>query len=325
MNIIVVSGLFVVHNYLCRKYSEVVTIGADSLQAKISKKEVFVSMSNLLVRASHGLSLAERRILMLAISRLDPKKKYTDNPLVRVHASDIVNLAGVTPQTAYEDGRNGQKRLYERSITLLHDIKTGELKPGSTRWITTAHYQKNEGWLEVAINNELLPYITELRKEFTSYDHSRTGGFRSIYSHRVFDLLMQFKFSGLLRIDIEEFTNAVEAPPSVRANFANMKRRIIEPAIKEIEEKDGLEIKWKAVKAGRKVKSLEFTFPTEQQKKIPLNQPKKSAPKRKLTEGQQAKQEQAAELKHLKMMAERAGVPLETLLPKENAKKEKAA
>ena len=233
-------------------------------------------MSNLLVRASHGLSLAERRILMLAISQIEPKKKYMGNPSFRVYASDIVDLAGVTPQTAYDDGRNGQKRLYDRSITLLHDMNTGELKPGSTRWITKAHYQKNEGWLEISINNELLPYITELKREFTRYDHSRSGGFRSIYSHRVFDLLMQFKGKGLVRIDIDKFADAVEAPPSVRANFANMKRRIIEPALSEIKEKDGLTVEWKPVKAGRKVKGLEFTFPPEQQKALPLNQPKKS-------------------------------------------------
>ena len=274
-------------------------------------------MSNLLIRASHGLSLAERRILMLAISQVEPKKRYTGNPVFRVYASDIVDLAGVTPQTAYDDGRNGQRRLYDRSITLLHDMTTGELKPGSTRWITKAHYQKNEGWLEIAINNELLPYITELKREFTSYNHSRSGGFRSIYSHRVFDLLMQFKTKGLLRIDIEKFSDAVEAPPSIRANFANIKRRIIEPALNEIKEKDGLVVKWKPVKAGRKVKSLEFTFSPEQQKALPLQQPKKKkpAPKPQLTEAQQIQAEKIAALAHYKKMAKLSGVPIEEILP----------
>ena len=86
---------------------------------------------------------------------------------------------------------------------------------------------------------------------------------------------MQFKKKGLLRISLDEFSDTVEAPPSFRANFSNMRRRVIEPAIREIEEKDGLKIQWKTKNAGRKVTGLEFTFPPEQQTALPLDQPKK--------------------------------------------------
>lgn len=253
-----------------------VASGVGELNVKINKKAVFVSMSNLLIRSSHGLSIAERRILMLAISQIETGKRYTGNPVFRIYAADIVKLSGVTPSTAYNESRSAQERLYKRSITLLHDIHTGDLLPGSLRWITKAHYQKSEGWLEVALNHDLLPYVSELSREFTSYDHNRTGGFRSIYSHRVFDLLMQFKRTGSLKIKVDDFADAVEAPPSMRANFANMRQRIINPALKEIKEKDGLDVGFTVKKAGRKVTGLEFTFSPEQQKTLPLQQPKKA-------------------------------------------------
>jgi plasmid replication initiation protein len=35
---------------------------------------------------------------------------------------------------------------------------------------------------------------------------------------------------------------------------------MIEPAVKELTEKDGWLIQWEAVKAGRKVKAIRFTF-----------------------------------------------------------------
>jgi plasmid replication initiation protein len=52
----------------------------------------------------------------------------------------------------------------------------------------------------------------------------------------------------------------MEAPPSCLNDFGQLKRRIIEPAVKELREKDNLEIEWVPVKAGRKVSALCFTF-----------------------------------------------------------------
>ena len=50
------------------------------------------------------------------------------------------------------------------------------------------------------------------------------------------------------------------ASPFVVTNFKDAVKDIIEPAVKELVEKQGWEIQWRAVKAGRKVKSLRFDF-----------------------------------------------------------------
>ena len=49
-----------------------------------------------------------------------------------------------------------------------------------------------------------------------------------------------------------------------------MKRRIIDPAVKELTQKDGWLIQWEPIKAGRKVKSLQFTFMRDPQGRLPL-------------------------------------------------------
>jgi plasmid replication initiation protein len=52
----------------------------------------------------------------------------------------------------------------------------------------------------------------------------------------------------------------MEAPPSCCSNFGMLRRTVIEPAVKELVEKDNMVIEWDAVKAGRKVSALEFRF-----------------------------------------------------------------
>ena len=116
--------------------------------------------------------------------------------------------------------------------------------------------------------------LFELKERFTTYKLDRVGGLRSVYSWRLFELLMQFKSTGQLTIDVDEFSQLMEAPKSIRANFANLRIKVIEPAVKEIREKDGLKVKWKPVKAGRRVQTLIFTFPREQQVALPLAESK---------------------------------------------------
>ena len=66
--------------------------------------------------------------------------------------------------------------------------------------------------------------------------------------------------SGWLSMPIEEFWHAMEAKESHKKNFSDLRRWVIEPAVKELTEKDGWLIEWEARKRGRKVATLMFKF-----------------------------------------------------------------
>ena len=52
----------------------------------------------------------------------------------------------------------------------------------------------------------------------------------------------------------------MEATDSYKANFSLLRQRVIEPAIKELTEKDSWLIDWQPIKKGRKVTALKFKF-----------------------------------------------------------------
>lgn len=99
-----------------------------------------------------------------------------------------------------------------------------------------------------------------LRKNFTSYQLQQASALRSVYSWRLLELLTRFKSTGKAEYTIEDFCTSMEATEKQRADFNNIRRRMIEPAVKELTQKDGWLIQWEPIKAGRKVKSLRFTF-----------------------------------------------------------------
>ena len=236
---------------------------------------LYVSMSNELIRSAHGLTLGEKRLLMLAVSKLDSRKPATpQNMIMRIDVSEFVKEFRITPQTAYEEVQGAAEQLMNRYIRFFHNDKDGKEIETRMQWVGEANYKKSEGWVELAFWHRLSPMLFELKERFTTYKLDRVGGLRSVYSWRLFELLMQFKSTGQLTIDVDEFSQLMEAPKSIRANFANLRIKVIEPAVKEIREKDGLKVKWKPVKAGRRVQTLIFTFPREQQVALPLAEPK---------------------------------------------------
>lgn len=236
---------------------------------------LYISMSNELIRSAHGLTLGEKRLLMLAVAKIDSKKPATPQSMItRIDVAEFVKEFKITPQTAYEEVRHAAEQLMNRYIRFFHLDKDGKEIETRMQWVGRASYKKSEGWVELAFWHELSPMLFELKERFTSYKLDRVGGLRSVYSWRLFELLMQFKSTGKLKITVDEFSQIMEAPKSFKANFANLRIKVIEPAVKEIREKDGLKVKWEPVKAGRKVQTLIFTFPKEQQTVLPLEAPK---------------------------------------------------
>lgn len=228
--------------------------------------ERWVSMSNALTRAGHGLTLAEKRVVMCAVSKLDSACALHpgDVPKTRITAAEYAEIAQCGSNAAYEGLQSAAKNLYKRQITFFEPAykRNGQaLKPKRVdmRWVGRATYHEGEGWVELAWWPELLPHLLGLKQQFTSYKLQQATALRSVYSWRLMELLMRFRSTGRAEYDIEDLKVSMDAPPSL-SDFAQIKRRIIEPAVKELIEKDGWQIQWTPVKRGRKVTSVRFNF-----------------------------------------------------------------
>lgn len=239
--------------------------------------ERWITMSNALNRAGHGLSLAEKRIIASAASKLDSRKllKPGEVPRTQISATEYAETFRVDMRTAYEQLQDAAKALYQRSITFYEPAYRRNGKPlpptkVQMRWVGSVKYQEGEGWVELAWWPDLLPHLTGLRKQFTSYQLQQASAMRSIYSWRLLELLTRFENNGWAEYTIEDFRASMDAPPSL-SDFGQIKRRIIDPAVKELIEKDGWLIQWQPIKGGRKVKSIRFNFMRDPQGRLPIN------------------------------------------------------
>ena len=82
-------------------------------------------------------------------------------------------------------------------------------------------------------------------------------------------LLIQFRGTGERYLEIEKFRDMLQID-SKYSRFVDLKRRVIVPAVEEINTRTGLLVSWEPHKLGRQVQGLRFHFAENPQKKMAL-------------------------------------------------------
>jgi plasmid replication initiation protein len=229
-----------------------------------------ITMSNALTRASHGLTLPEKRIIMMSVSQLNSLKIPSDHPLTRLSAIDYAEQFDLDTSTAYTQLADAAKTLFERKITFYveaHNRKGEMLEPTKKqlRWVGGVHYNQGEGSISLEWHWGIVPHLIGLKKQFTTYQLQQASALRSIYSWKLLELLMRFEKTGWAEYTIEDFCESMGATEKQRANFGKIREKIINPAIKELTKKDGWEIELTTSKRGRRITRLRFDFKRDDQ------------------------------------------------------------
>lgn len=234
-----------------------------------------VTMSNALTRAGHGLTLSEKRIVASAVSKLHSRRALPagEVPRTRISAAEYAETFQVDENTAYEQLQAGARMLYKRSITFFEPAfrRNGKPLPPTMvqmRWVGSVKYHQGEGWVELAWWPDLIRHLLGLKAQFTTYQLQQASALRSGYSWKLLELLTRFQSTGTAEYTIEDFCASMDATAKQAANFAKVRTKIIEPAVKELQEKDGWLIQWLPIKAGRKVKAVRFTFMRDPQGRL---------------------------------------------------------
>ncbi len=257
--------------YLCRNNRNVVGMKNQKLiklDSETQTDDKSVNMSNALARACHSLSLAEKRIVAMAIAQTDslPAKNLVlgvnQGWKMKLEAAEYAQVFDLDADTAYNQLQEASKTLFTRYIRVMEDTKRG-LKERRFHWISGMVYHHGEGWAELNFTPEVAPHLLALRSKFVTYKLKQAAALRSAYSWRLFECLQSWGGTGLWVVSIEEFAHAMDVPDKYLADFTDIRRRVIEPSIAELILKSGMLIDWKTLKAGRKVTGLEFRFAFE--------------------------------------------------------------
>jgi plasmid replication initiation protein len=219
-----------------------------------------VYKSNALVEASYRLSVYEQRVILACIAQVRRDQPLTDQQLYTVSAQQIAEMTDTSLGTAYQNLKAASERLFERRVT-LHEAPNGKGKSRIrlTRWVQTIDYQEDQGAIALRFGTDMVPYLSQLTEQFTRYALNDVAKMTSAHAIRLYEFLVQWRGAGEREVTLEWFRNALQLEGHYPA-IKDLKRRVIEPAVEQINEHSPLWVKWSQRKTGRKVSHLTFTF-----------------------------------------------------------------
>lgn len=243
----------------------------------MSSKNLIVYKSNKVIEAGYKLNLNEQRLILACISKVNSSKPLLATERFEVTAKEFSELFGISEDKTYQTLKEVAEQLFERYVIIDNpDPDTPTLKYTKTRWISSIDYLPELGKISLYFAQRMLPYLSELKGQFTFYRLENISAMNSIYAIRLYELLMQWKSTGKREVEIDWLKEQFELDENYERMF-DLKKYVIDPAVKDINTHSNYNVAWTQRKTGRRVTHLTFEFseklppvPEKPKKKIPV-------------------------------------------------------
>jgi|JI9StandDraft_2_1071091.scaffolds.fasta_scaffold19747_2 plasmid replication initiation protein len=216
--------------------------------------QLVVYKSNWLVEAAYKTTLNEQRLILAMIAKVDPKKELPKTFTLSVEEF-LTCFPSIGEKNAARELKKAAESLWDRTI-IVKDPK----RKHWFRWIQERAEYK-DGTVEIMFSNQIVPYLTNLRENFTRYQLSKVSHLKSNYSIRLFELLRQFEFKKERIVSLEELRIMLQIENKYQ-EFRDLNKWVLKPAINELNKKTQYSIMIHPLKKLRRVTHIQFYFST---------------------------------------------------------------
>ena len=247
-------------------------------------KNPLVVKDNALINASYNLELTEQRLMLLAIvNARETGQGITADSKLEIQASDYAKHFNVSLDASYKALKEAVNSLFNRQFSYIAEYKrTGKTGIVRSRWVSRVFYVDELAILEITFAPDVVPLITRLEQHFTSYQLEQVAHLSSKYAIRLYELLIAWRDIGKTPlIVLTEFRIKIGICDNEYKDMHNLKKRVLEPAIDQINEYTDIIVNYEQHKAGRVITGFSFTFTQKKQPKDVTQKSKKAPSKSK--------------------------------------------
>ena len=226
----------------------------------MSDQQLQVYKSNDLMMAGYKLSVAENRLILTCIAKInrDPEAQVTDQVMYTITAREFAELCGITMKVAYAELKQAVDSIFERKIMFANSERKRK-----TRWIQTADYLKNEGRIEMRFATDILPYLVAIQSSYTKYNLRAVMRLSTFNSARLYEMVIMSKFTGrqTVLLNLEDIRFAMDIPDDQYPAYADFRKRVIEQAIKEVNRASDINIvSFRPKRDGKQIVAIEVRY-----------------------------------------------------------------
>ncbi len=226
------------------------------------QRSLTVVKSNEMIRQGRfDLSLVEQRIVLYIVSKIKPGD--TEFRTVSMSIREFCAVTGIEYQQNLSQLKDNIKALADKSIWFQ---RPGTKTKTLIRWIEKPELEEDTDTVRIRLDSDLMPYLLQLKSNFTEYELLNILALRSKYSVRLYELLKSYLHIGHYEITIEQLRDYLRITDGYEeTKYFN--RDVVAPAVSEINEYTDIEIEYQYMKKGRNITGYRFTM-TEQAENV---------------------------------------------------------
>jgi plasmid replication initiation protein len=218
---------------------------------------------NILNSGKFNITFHEYRIILLALSKINPKLNNYENIEFTVQDfSNVYNWDKTFNKGNYNFIRTACNKLLTRTIELELENETVIFQ-----WFSEAILPHNNNKIILSFHNRLSPFINWLinNTNYTSYMLSNVSKMKSLYSVRIYELLKENEFKNNRIIKINDLREMIglksdNQEKNKYKKYADFKKRIIIPAQNELIKYSDIYFSFEEIKEFKKVVAIKFNI-----------------------------------------------------------------
>jgi len=226
-------------------------------------KKQLVTKDNDLIGASYSLGVAEQRLIFLAIIEAREQNVFINaGKSLRIYAKSYEKQFSVEKHTSYEAMKRAVNGLYEAGFSYVKiDEASGKPITYKSRWVEKIGYADDLGCVELTFASDVIPLITRLDGCYTEYELRQVSSLQSEYAIRLYEQLIRWRSVGKVpKMQLEELRNKLGVEPDQYKTMCNFKAKVLDHAIKQINDFTDITADYDQHKTGRKVTAFTFKF-----------------------------------------------------------------
>ena len=230
----------------------------ESFELEKKKGYMVVKGNDLIQKNRFELSLTEQKTVAYICSMIQPMQK-SESGFQLEYEFNIREYCKIC-DIAYDSGKNYTfvkdtlKKLSDRSMWLTFGDEEV-----LCRWLEKVKTNKRSGIAHIKLDEDLAPYLFDLKQQFTKYQLYNVLGMKSAFSVRIYELMKSYSFRHTITFEIDELKKLLMVEDVKSYNrFPDFRRFVLEKAQSEINELTDINMSFEPIKTGRKVTSIKF-------------------------------------------------------------------
>ena len=173
--------------------------------------------------------------------------------------------------TAYQALKDACEDLFARQFSYQEINERGNTENVRSRWVSEIRYVDAEATVKLVFSPIVIPLITRLEERFTQYEMQQISDLSTGYAIRLYELLICWRTTGKTPIiELTDFRQKIGVLENTYQAMNDLKKRVLEPALKQVNEHTDITASYEQHKKGRTITGFSFKFKQKKPKQAEI-------------------------------------------------------